>query len=209
MPEGPEIYILHKAINKYYGTSKTLAKGKHLYVLNDSTNLYEDWSFGLSGTVFITEDNVLTKNGHGWANGSVKLPDNTDTEKLGLDWLTYPKEGIKKEVDKWINSKKKLAGLMLDQSLISGIGIAWGSEILHKAGLKPDLRACDQNLTCLAEVIYEVREKSKNIYDNYLDSSENYKDFINKWFINLYEIRDMSIYKKGKKIEVLGRNWWV
>jgi hypothetical protein len=34
-------------------------------------------------------------------------------------------------------------------------------------------------------------------------------NFINDWFENLYQIRNMNIYKKGKKITISGRNLWV
>jgi formamidopyrimidine-DNA glycosylase len=120
------------------------------------------------------------------------------------------KESIKEEVDSWIKSKKKLAGLLLDQTKISGIGVAWGSEILYKANLRPDLRTCDQNLMTLADSILYIREKIKNIYEKELkENNANLKDFVNEWFSNLYEIREMEVYKKGSKLEVLGRSWWV
>ena len=98
--------------------------------------------------------------------------------------------------------------MLLDQAKISGIGVAWGSEILFKAGLRPDMRACDQTLNKLANSMIEIRENIKKLYSEQLDESEC-KEFINNWFENLYEIRDMNIYKKGSKIEVLGRSWWV
>ena len=33
MPEGPEIWILSEAINKFYHCEKTRAYGKHLFIL--------------------------------------------------------------------------------------------------------------------------------------------------------------------------------
>jgi formamidopyrimidine-DNA glycosylase len=122
---------------------------------------------------------------------------------------------LHKIVDRWIKSKKKLAGLMLDQTKISGIGVPWGSEILFSAGLRPDMRACEQVLTKgsgalnnLVNSMIEIREKIKQQYSEQVNEL-NCKDFINEWFENLYEIRDMNIYKKGSKLEVLGRSWWV
>ena len=120
--------------------------------------------------------------------------------------MTADEKLIAEEVSKWFKSKKKLAGLMLDQSKISGIGVAWGSEILFKAGLRPDMRSCDQNLSNLVDSILYIRNKIKNIYENELKDKEF---LINNWFENLYQVREMKIYKKGSKLEVLGRSWWV
>ena len=56
----------------------------------------------------------------------------------------------------------------------------------------------------------EAFSKYTEIYDKELEASDdNLKEFINDWYSNLYEIREMSIYKKGSQLEVLGRNWWV
>ena len=146
----------------------------------------------------------------GWIYGDKIACQNYDEEiqKLGTNWLTGSEADLRKEVDSWVTSKKKLAALMLDQSKISGIGVAWGSEILFKALLRPDIRACDQDLNNLVTSMIEIREKIKQIYSEQVDES-NCRDFINKWFENLYQVRSMNKYKKGSKLEVLGRSWWV
>jgi len=118
-------------------------------------------------------------------------------------------EQINKIVESWTKSKKKLGGLLVEQSFICGIGIAYGSEILYDAGLKPDIKANEQNLSKLSQSIINVRNKIKQHYIEELDKCNNLKEFINKWFYNLYEIREMNIYKKGTKIDVLGRTWWM
>jgi ribosomal protein S13 len=208
MPEGPEIWILSKVINTFFKEEKTSSYGKHLFILDKE----ENWSFGLTGKVFITESNELLKMNTGWIYGDqVKYENiNKEIEKLGIDFMMASKESIRKEVDSWIKSKKKLAGLLLDQTKISGIGVAWGSEILYKANLRPDIRTCDQNLMTLADSILYIREKIKNIYEKELkENSDNLQDFVNEWFSNLYEIREMEIYKKGSGLSVLGRTWWV
>jgi len=209
MPEGPEIWILSEAINKYYHYEKTRAYGKHLFIFKNEKE-GENWSFGLTGKVCLLDNNDLIKLHTGWICGDqISFADYTaETQKLGTNWLTSSEEDLRKEVDSWIKSKKKLAGLLLDQTKISGIGVAWGSEILFKAGLRPDMRACDQVLNKLADSMIEIREKIKKDYSEEIDES-TCKEFINEWFSNLYEIRDMNIYKKGSKIEVLGRSWWV
>ena len=242
MPEGPEVWILSEAINKFYHCEKTRAYGKHLFVFppfikvepntntntdtNTNTNFGStflkggcglNWSFGLTGKVQITDDNTMIKLNSGWIYGDqIEFHDyDEETRKLGTNWLTSSAADLHKIVDRWIKSKKKLAGLILDQTKISGIGVAWGSEILFKAGLRPDMRACDQVLTKgsgalkkLVDSMIEIREKVKKLYSEYLDEL-NCKEFVNDWFENLYEIREMSIYKKGSKLEVLGRSWWV
>jgi formamidopyrimidine-DNA glycosylase len=159
----------------------------------------------------------LIKRDSGWIYGDQTEFDDyaAETQKLGTNWLTSSAADLHKVVDSWIKSKKKLAGLILDQTRISGIGVAWGSEILFKAGLRPDMRACDQVLTKgsgafknLVVSMIEIRENVKKQYSEQVDEL-NCKEFINDWYENLYEIREMSIYKKGSKLEVLGRSWWV
>ena len=211
MPEGPEVWILSEAINKYYYMEKTKSHGKHLFIFKNATN-GENWSFGLNGKVCLTDNNIIEKVNDGWVCGEQICFDNYEQEiqKLGKDWLTSTEADLRKEVNNWTNSNKKLAGLLLDQTKISGIGVAWGSEILSKAGLKPHLKACEQNLTegKLVDYMIEIRENIKKKYSEQIDES-SCKQFINKWFQNLYEIREMKVYKKGTKIMVLGRHWWV
>jgi len=211
MPEGPEIWILSEAINKFYHCEKTRAYGKHLFIFKKAEEKSgENWSFGLTGKVQVLDKGDLIKMHSGWICGDQIGFSNYDEEiqKLGTNWLTGSEADLRKEVDSWVTSKKKLAALMLDQSKISGIGVAWGSEILFKALLKPDIRACDQDLNNLVTSMVEIREKIKQIYSEQVDES-NCRDFINKWFENLYAIREMNVYKKGTKLEVLGRSWWV
>lgn len=217
MPEGPEIWILSKAINSFYSTDNTISYGKHLIV----KDIKENWSFGLNGKVGISSFNELIKIDGGWINGDkTKYIEYQDSIKeLGLDWMTASKEELEKEVDKWIKSKKKLGCLILDQTRISGIGVAWGSEILFKADLRPDIKACDQVLNKLVDSMIEIRKKVQETYELELsrtlevckiyDNNNKLRLLINEWFENLYEIREMDIYKKGSKLQVSGRSWWV
>lgn len=204
MPEGPEVWILSKAINKYYGYEKTKAYGNDLFVFNDDS--CEKWSFGLTGRVQILDDGKLIKLDTGWIYGDKIHCD--DFQNLGIDWLTCSEAELRKEVDRWIKSKKKIADLMLNQHLISGIGLAWGSEILYESYLRPDMRCCDQVLNRLANAMLKIRGNIKKKYIEELDSSDC-KEFINQWYINLYEIRDTTIYQRGSQLKVLGKYWWV
>lgn len=217
MPEGPEVWILSKAINAFYLNDNTSCIGKHLII----KDIKENWSFGLNGKVGITPFNELIKIPAGWVNGDQIVYNNYEDniKDLGLDWMTASKEDLETEVAKWINSKKKLAGLILDQKKICGIGVAWGSEILFKAELRPDVRACDQVLNKLVYSMISIREKIKEIYNLELnrtlqvckiyDNNNKLRELIDNWFENLYQIREMDIYKKGSKLQVLGRSWWV
>ena len=207
MPEGPEVWILSKMINGFYSNDNTTSIGKHLII----KDIKEDWSFGLNGKVKISENNELLKVESGWINGDKKQYEHS----LGLDWMTASKKKLKEEITKWTNSKKKLATLILDQSKICGIGVAWGSELLYNAKLNPDLMACDQSLDKLVDSMIEIRVDIQNtyigfyLYNHYdYDNKENLKELINDWFENLYKIRKMNIYKKGSKIQVSGRSWW-
>lgn len=217
MPEGPEVWILSKAINRYYIDTvdvKTNSYGKHL-IIND---IIEDWSFGLTGKVKIDHNDNLKKINTGLVYGQENSYKEYDelvkglSSKLGIDWMRSSITLLQQEVNKWVKSKRKLAALILDQTKITGIGVAWGSEILFKAKLRPDVSACEQNLSKLVDIMIIMREEIEEIYTNELDKKTDkltIKEFINGWFSNLYEIREMDIYKKGTKIEVLGRNWWI
>lgn len=217
MPEGPEVWILSKAINRYYMETvnvKTNSYGKHL-IIND---IMEDWSFGLTGKVKIDHNNNLKKINTGLVYGQENSYKEYDelvkglSSKLGTDWMRSSRALLEQEVNKWVKSKRKLAALILDQTKITGIGVAWGSEILFKAELRPDVSACEQNLSKLVDIMIMIREEIEEIYTNELDKKTDkltIKEFIDGWFSNLYEIRVMNIYKKGTKLEVLGRNWWV
>ena len=201
MPEGPEVWILSKMINGFYSNDNTISIGKHLII----KDMQEDWSFGLNGKVKINENNVLVKVETGWIYGDKKPFE----KSIGLDWMTASKKELEEEVQKWTKSKKKLASLILDQSKICGIGVAWGSEILYKAKLNPDLKACEQSLDKLVDSMIEIRIQIEDTYINlYYDNKDDLKELINDWFENLYKIRKMNIYKKGSKIQVSGRSWW-
>ena len=208
MPEGPEVWILSKAINQFYGNERTLSYGKHLFILDKN----ENWSFGLTGKVDldINNHNELVKIETGWINGDQTQYEQLDNEihKLGIDFMTADDNKIREEVDKWIRSKKKLAALILDQTKISGIGVAWGSEILFQARLRPDMKTCDQVLIHLADSILSIRQQIKDIYEKEL-KEKGAEALIRNWFDQLYKIRNMNIYKKGSKLNVLGRSWWV
>lgn len=208
MPEGPEVWILSKVINTYYNKpTKTCSIGKHLIMCETK----ENWSFGLSGTVNINEDDILSKPPTGWLYGNIESYTNYDdvVVALGVDWMQASREELEAEVQTWAKSKAKLAALLLDQTRICGIGVAWGSEVLHKAGLRPDVKACDQQLFTLVDAMIEIRTYVQTLYLQKLVDSKNVKEFINGWFLNLYEIREMQVYKKGKKVEVSSRTWWV
>ena len=211
MPEGPEVWILSCAINKYYDDpNKTIAYGKHLFV-ND---IKEDWSFGLTGKVFIDESNQLQKIDSGWLYGNIVPYDDltSQTLKYGLNWMNIDRDVLFKEIFIWNSKKNRMAGLLIDQTRISGFGVAWGSELLYRADLQPTDRACDQHIGKLIESMLVLRSEVQYKYSKELekmDTKDKLKHFINKWFTNLYETRDMFVYKKGEKVLVLGRTWWV
>ena len=209
MPEGPEVWILSEALKIHFGNNNIASKGKHLIL--HINNVYEDWSFGLSGKVNIDNSNNLSKIDNGWLNGEKKI---IVMEELNnsIDFMVSDKNVLQDEINKWKSSKKQLAGLLLDQKYIAGIGVAWGSEILAIAGLLPNISANKQDLSQLAEIIVNLREQIKITYMNALEQSKisgNIVNFINNWFDNLYEIRNMNVYKKGNPIKVLGRTWWL
>lgn len=220
MPEGPEIWILNKAICKYYETNMSESIGKHLIVQPEynQTNNFTIWSFGLNGKISFDENNKLYKTTEeGWMFGknlSINVDDDIYSKiKISrIDFMTATIEEFNEFVNKLSKVRGKLGPALINQNKISGIGIAWGSEILHRANLRPDEPANNQNLSTLASVMIEIREEIKCVYETELNNyngQENIKKFIEGWFENLYEIRNMKIYKIGEKINVSGRTWWI
>ena len=206
MPEGPEVWILSKAINAYNSEFEAYARGKHLLLVNNHGQKV-DWSFGLTGQVKIDTNGCLCKCNLGTVFGKEQIIHESPREDVS--WFTATEEDLNKVVSSWATSKKTLGSLMLDQTLISGIGVAWGSEIAHEAGLMPHVKACSQPLTLLVPTLLRMRASIQQTYLDLLNKSTNTAEFINAWFYNLYAIRNMKVYKKGDKVKVAGRTWYV
>ena len=211
MPEGPEIYALCLALKNLVSCR---CVGKHLLVTVSSKNNVEDWSFGLNGRVHLDDKGNLVKLSSGYIPGEAKPYDPKLLEKLGPDWCTLTVEQSVAIVEKWSKSKKKLGSLLIDQSEIAGIGVAWGSEILAEAGLKPDLGASSQLTNSdikarLANALMDTRDRALTCYTEYVNLVEDKVAFVNSWFDNLYKVRQMVVYKKGTRVEVAGSKWWL
>lgn len=224
MPEGPEVWILNKAICQYYKKNVSESVGKHLIVqpeYNKQTNgvQTEDatiWSFGLNGKILIDENDKLYKpTEEGWMFGKNETlhVEETIRDRMALsriDFMSATIEEFNEFVNKLSKSRGKIGPYLINQNKISGIGVAWGSEILHKANIRPDMSANCQDLSNLAGTMMEIREEIKNVYDEELNKYEDReRDFIEGWFDNLYEMRNMKVYKVGEKISIGGRTWWV
>lgn len=217
MPEGPEVWILNKAICKYYGENVSTSIGKHL-IVHSGYNQGNDgiiWSFGFDGKILIDENNKLYKPmEENWIFGKNEILNSSGNifKQLSLsniDWMTSTYDEINDFVKKLSKVRGKLGPALINQNKISGIGVAWGSEILHRAGLRPDVSANYQDLSRLPETIIEIREEIKKIYETELNKYDQIKDFIEEWFENLYKIRNMKVYKVGKKMTISGRTWWL
>lgn len=218
MPEGPEVWILNKAICQYYGENISTSIGKHLIVQSgyNQENNSIIWSFGVDGKILIDENNKLCKPmEENWIFGKNEILNTSGNirEQLSLsniDWMTATIDEINDFVKKLSKVRGKLGPALINQNKICGIGVAWGAEILHKAGLRPDDSANNQDLSKLAESMIEIREEIKNLYEVELNKyNDKIKDFIEGWFEKLYKIRNMKVYKVGKKITISGRTWWI
>lgn len=227
MPEGPEVWILSEALNKlYHNSDYSQSYGKHLFIQDKHIGLRE-LTFGLTGKVKVSENNseiLLEKINTGFCYGddriiSEQLYITTINKTLGLNFMKIQKDTFELIVSKWSSVKRKLGTLILDQKEIAGIGVAWGSEILYRAGLNPDIKACEQDLSKLSLALYETQQYIIKIYIDYLNNIIH-KDknngnnnllvcFINEWYKNLYIVREMTVYKKGNELKSGGRVWWV
>ena len=150
-----------------------------------------------------------------WIFGKNEILNSTENIRRQLalsniDWMTASQEELNDFVKKLSKVRGKLGPALINQNKICGIGVAWGSEILYRAGLKPDDSANCQDLSNLSQVMIQIREEIKEIYEDELNKYEDKtKDFIEGWFEKLYEIRNMKVYKIGKKIKISGRTWWI
>jgi len=203
MPEGPEVWALSLMLNEY--NLKSVSYGKHLFYNN------QDWTFGLHGRVFLDPLNQLIKV-ESDISGTVKDCDSIEwlvnNKNLGKDWMNSKKEEIQMIVNEWKSMKKKLGTLLIDQSYISGIGVAWGSEILHRCQLDPNKRAFEQNLNRLTDVIIEVRDEIKFKYTHFVMKQSSMKEAINNWYYNLYALRTITPMINGIQVKMGGRVWW-
>jgi formamidopyrimidine-DNA glycosylase len=227
MPEGPEVWIVSQALNKLtINPNYSQSFGKHLFILQSDTINIREITFGLTGKLKVECQNtntnptiILEKVNTGFCYGDDKMITEllyvtTINKSLGLNFMKMDKETFHLIVSKWSNSKKKLGSLLLDQKEIAGIGVAWGSEILFKANLDPDTKACEQDLSKLATSLYDIQQYSMKVYSEYLQDLISREDpnllveFINGWYKNLYTIREMSVYKKGEQVKSGGRTWY-
>lgn len=203
MPEGPEVWILSHAVNTHNQSLNTCAIGKHLILqINDSK---VDWSFGLTGKVRADEHGNIYKLKTGMVYGNECVY--VQREKV-VSWMTASEAELRQIVSSWEHSNVLLGALLLDQSMISGIGVAWGSEILHQSKLVPNMKANKQSLSLLVPVLISLRDEIKLTYMELLNNTKPIT-FINQWFYNLYAVRNMNVYKKGKQVKTAGRTWYV
>jgi formamidopyrimidine-DNA glycosylase len=212
MPEGPEVRILSFALNEKFGNNISKSYGKILFTEYNDEAL--KWSFGIHGGINIDASNNLTKTFHGNICGDVLSYIDIEKEKarLGVDFFGITEEQIATIVNKWQTQKKKLGSLLLTQTDISGIGVAWGSEILASCNLHPNIKANEQNLEPLKAKIFAF---SRNVNHHYYYIFRIYMrlnkldEFINEWPAPLYSKRFMKVYKKGTKFLVTNRTWYI
>ena len=103
--------------------------------------------------------NGIMRGGFVKALGSAKVFDDPALKKLAIDAMspTFTKDELKKILIK--NNKKKIKQILMDQSIISGIGNAYSDEILFKAGILPTRKASsltDEEIDKLYEAFGEV-----------------------------------------------------
>lgn len=216
MPEGPEVWALSYALNKL--KLNTQSYGKHL--------LYRgtDYSFGLTGSIHIeyTNDNdidndvnnndkyKLTKVNKGLVYGK-ETQYNKYVEFAKIDWMTASDEQIYNIYMEWKKKpKKKAVSLLIDQSEMCGLGVAWISEIMNTAQLSIETKMENVN-DVLVKSICETRDKVKKLYKDIIDNitkEEELIEFVNKWYYhNLYKMRTMHVYgnKMANKVKSGGR----
>lgn len=220
MPEGPEVWALGYALNLLGIHCKVY--GKHLWYNG------LDYSFGLTGGIHLN----INENGkyniehipRGYIPGGTRecktIEDLISYHKFELDYISAGKIEIKNIVDKWMGYSRTIGSLLLDQQQISGIGVAWGSEILNIAKISPlnKVNKLDNNFKLsLVNAMIKIQQYVKNLYKSYIDKIHTDKgnqgliDFVNEWYSNLYKVRTMQVYRKkgAVKVKTAGRNFYI
>lgn len=212
MPEGPEVYLLSVHLQRL--GVPCFAYGKHIFVeINPSENKLRDISFGLYGRVYYSKkDNVLEKVLGGPISGDDKIVTVTNISKdlgLGPDYMSLTLEQCQALVRKWATMKRTLASIMLDQEEIAGLGVAWISEIAYRAGrLDLSLKAKDLDLRALPNTMMAVQEYIKKELQDIFSTWDS-ETFVNGWFQNIYKVRQMLVYKKGRPVLIHSRQFWM
>ncbi len=205
MPEGPDVWYLCRLINRLNYNLSVYSHGKHIYVKKNDK--YIDYSFGLTGKL-IVYNGEISKNNCGFLPGDTNIVSSIG-EGLGVSFMDMELEDFQKIVDeKFKNSKAVLATTILNQKIIAGIGIAWGSEILHIAGLKPDVKANIQDLSNLPDAMYQVKKTCKELFTQICDNIPE-DELINTINTFNYRILPMKVYKKGTHCIVSKRTWYI
>lgn len=207
MPEGPDVWYLAKLINRIHPTVHSY--GKHIYVAN-ATATFTDYSFGLTGKLaaeMVESKLVISKNSCGYLPGDITTVP-TIGHGLGVSFMDMKLEDFKKIVEeRFVKSRAMLGTIMLNQKIIAGIGIAWGSEILHLAGVLPNIKACNQDLSKLADAMYQIKTSCMEQFGRIADNvpAGELIEVINMFN---YRILPMKVYKIGNQCPVGGRIWW-
>ena len=207
MPESPEISSLCKRL-KMLGL-EVESIGKHILYKNSRNECF-DISFGLVGKIKLlkTIDGYdIEKISTSSLSGDIRQIPNFKSivDNLGIDWLTSDKINLLTVVQSWSSRAKKIASLLIDQHEISGIGVAWGCEILNDASIHPSALANGINIEKLVDSMISIRESAMKVYDNYDQDPEK---FVEDWYKNLYFIRRMNVYNKGTVVMISGRKFY-
>ena len=208
MPEGPEVFALCLALNRLGLDAECY--GKHLF------HNRLDYSFGLNGRVHFDPDTqTLSKVASGYIPGDCRPMASLQLIQLehnkAPDWIEATRSEFEPLMRDLFRSRKTIASALLDQRSVAGIGVAWGSEILHAAGIDPGSRSKDIDPVRFMDALIETRDRIREQYSRFVDSlpESELPRFVNEWFRNLYEIREMRVYKKGTLVVFSGRNWWI
>lgn len=208
MPEGLEVFMLGDILKYLEIDIKT--HGKHLLYRDTGGRCY-DITFGLVGKIHLSKTDTgydIQKLSNTPLSGDIRhIPDfESIIKNLGVDWVSASREQLLAVIDTWKDRPKKIAALLLDQHEIAGIGVAWGSEILHRASIHPTALADTVNMETLVNAMIDIRDHGIAMYRNISVGDPEY--FANRWFGNLYNVRKMEVYKVGKEVSVSGRKFY-
>ena len=206
MPEGPEVWILARALQTRFSTS--VSRGKHVWV--DGV----DYTFGLFGGLRLGGAGELVHVKRSTVSGEAVPLASLNEYELGPDWCTAS-ERVLAELGSALQGRKKMLGALLtDQSIVCGLGVAWASEVCAEARLQPHVHASDQDMASLGAALLVVRERVLKVYETHwaavqAGTGDPLVAFLQGWFESLYRLRDMRVYKTGTPVKVAGRIFWV
>ena len=174
-------------LNNYYLLSHLRMEGKYFVKdINDAKDKHEHVIFTFSDNITLRYADVR-KFGKMKLINKNQLEDDEDLKKLGIEPIDSSLSA-KYLIEKFKKKNLPIKTVLLDQSIIAGLGNIYADEVLFKSGINPLKKACDINedeakKICLSskeiiEKAIEYKGTTIRSYTSSLGVKGNYQDFL-------------------------------